>query len=212
MHYILFYLVIITSITFQASNAQIIKTIDEIANHPNLKAGRWSVYAKNTVTGKIVAEYRSDKITAVALDKLGSDFQINTFIEFDGEIKPNGELTGNLFIRGEGDPTLGSTEMEGVLPYDTLFQVWVDKLKEKGITKIKGDIIADDSYLDYMPLPGGWAWDDMGNYYAAGTSGLCLNENMYHLFFKPANTVIMDLFTGRPGNMSINWRERFQLV
>ena len=41
------------------------------------------------------------------------------------------------------------------------------KPSAKGITKITGNIISDDSYLDYMPVPGGWAWDDMGNYYAA---------------------------------------------
>ncbi len=29
----------------------------------------------------------------------------------------------------------------------------------------------------------------MGNYYAAGTSGLCINENLYHLYFKPAKKV-----------------------
>ena len=200
MHRTLFYLILLTLLNFQLSNAQINKTITEISNHKNLKSGRWSFYAKNTITGKIIADYRGDKImypasnlklltTAVALDKLGSNFQMNTKIEYNGEISSKGELIGNLFIRGEGDPTLGSTEMDGVLPYDSLFMAWIDKFKEKGIVKISGDIIANDSYLDYMPLPGGWTWDDIGNYYGAGTSGLCFNENMYHLFFKPAKNI-----------------------
>jgi serine-type D-Ala-D-Ala carboxypeptidase/endopeptidase (penicillin-binding protein 4) len=200
MQRIIFYFTIITLCTFQFSNAQISKTIEEINNHPNLKAGRWSVYAKNTVTGKIIADYRSDKImypasnlklltTAVALDKLDSEYVMNTYIEYDGVINSKGILEGNLFVRGEGDPTLGSNEMEGIIPYDSLVQIWVDNLKEKGITKITGNIISDDSYLDYMPVPGGWAWDDMGNYYAAGTSGLCFNDNLYHLYFRPAKNV-----------------------
>jgi D-alanyl-D-alanine carboxypeptidase/D-alanyl-D-alanine-endopeptidase (penicillin-binding protein 4) len=193
-------LLLLLILNLNVINAQINKIIDEIAEHPNLISGRWSAYAKNAQTGEVIVDYNSEKImypasnlklltSAVALDKLGSDFKMSTFVEYDGTINLSGELIGNLFIRGEGDPTLGSTEMEVVLPYDTLFQVWVDKLKENGITKISGDIIANDSYLDYVPLPDGWAWDDMGNYYAAGTSGLCINENLYYLYFKPSNTV-----------------------
>jgi len=187
-------------IFFKSSYAQADKILNEITQQPDLLNGRWSTFAKNTVTGEILADCNSDKImypasnlklltTAVALDKLGSDFRIKTFIEYDGKIKSNGELSGNLYIRGEGDPTLGSSEMDGVLPYDSLFLSWVDKLKESGILKISGNIIADDSYFDYMPVPGGWAWEDMGNYYAAGTSGLCVNENLYYLTFTPAQQV-----------------------
>ena len=193
-------LILFLLLNIQVTNAQINSVINEISNHSNLSSGRWSIYAVNVENGKVVANYNSEKImspasnlklltSAVALDMLGSDFVINTFIEYDGEINSRGVLDGNLFIRGEGDPTLGSTEMEGVFPYDTLLQVWVEKIKEKGITKITGGIIADDSYLDYMPVPGGWTWDDMGNYYAAGTSGLCINENLYYLFFKSSQTV-----------------------
>jgi D-alanyl-D-alanine carboxypeptidase/D-alanyl-D-alanine-endopeptidase (penicillin-binding protein 4) len=66
---------------------------------------------------------------------------------------------------------------------------WVRSIKREGIKEIKGQIIADDSYLDYMPVPPEYYWRDMGNYYAAGTSGLSINENLYHLVFKPANVV-----------------------
>lgn len=195
-----FKMILIVLFMFNFSNAQISTIINEISNHPNLKSGRWSAYAKNIETGQIIADFRSDKImypasnlklltTAVALDKFGGDYQISTLIEYDGKIISNAELQGNLYIRGKGDPSLGSTEMDGVLPYDSLFLSWVIQLKEKGITKINGNIIADDSYLDYMPMPGGWAWTDIGNYYAAGTSGLCINENLYHLFFKPSEHV-----------------------
>ena len=43
--------------------------------------------------------------------------------------------------------------------------------------------------FDHMPLPGAWQWTDIGNYYACNTSGLCFNENLYYLFFKPARYV-----------------------
>jgi D-alanyl-D-alanine carboxypeptidase/D-alanyl-D-alanine-endopeptidase (penicillin-binding protein 4) len=35
-----------------------------------------------------------------------------------------------------------------------------------------------------QPLPGGWIWDDIGNYYGAGHYGLNWNENQYDLYLK----------------------------
>jgi D-alanyl-D-alanine carboxypeptidase/D-alanyl-D-alanine-endopeptidase (penicillin-binding protein 4) len=120
---------------------------------------------------------------------LGEDRQFKTYLEYSGTIDKNGTLSGNIFIRGEGDPTLGSSEMTNVLPLPDLIDQWVKIIRSQGIKKINGNIIADDSYLDYMPLSGVWYWEDMGNYYAAGTSGLCINENMYRLYFLPGNKV-----------------------
>ncbi len=60
-------------------------------------------------------------------------------------------------------------------------------IKNLGIISIPGGIIADDSYLDFVPIPDCWFWIDMGNYYGAGTSGLCIHENLYYLFFKPGD-------------------------
>jgi D-alanyl-D-alanine carboxypeptidase/D-alanyl-D-alanine-endopeptidase (penicillin-binding protein 4) len=34
-------------------------------------------------------------------------------------------------------------------------------------------------------LPGGWIWDDIGNYYGAGTWAINWNENQYDLQLKP---------------------------
>jgi D-alanyl-D-alanine carboxypeptidase/D-alanyl-D-alanine-endopeptidase (penicillin-binding protein 4) len=28
--------------------------------------------------------------------------------------------------------------------------------------------VIDDSYFDHQTIPGGWPWDDLGNYYGAG--------------------------------------------
>ena len=109
-------------------------------------------------------------------------------ITFDNS-ESEGTINGDIYIRGEGDPTLGSSEMTNVLPLSALLDQWINAIRTQGINKINGDIIGDDSYLDYMPLPGDWFWEDMGNYYAAGTSGLCINENMYRLFFKPGKRV-----------------------
>ena len=61
----------------------------------------------------------------------------------------------------------------------------ISNLKTKGINKIEGNIILDDSKFSYQPLPGGWIWEDIGNYYGAGTWGINWNENQYDLILKP---------------------------
>ncbi len=173
------------------------KTIPQMSN---LKHGQWSIYVIDTENGNVILDINGEKslapasnlkllTSAVALSLLGENRQFNTYLEYSGSINKNGTLSGNLYIRGEGDPTLGSSEMNGVLPLSSLLDHWVETIRARGIRKVNGDIIADDSYLDFMPLPGDWYWEDMGNYYAAGTSGLCINENLYRLYFKPAKRV-----------------------
>ena len=166
----------------------------------NLKHGQWGVYVINTESNKVLLDINGEKslapasnlkllTSAVALSLLGESRTFNTYLEYSGSIDNGGTLSGNLYIRGEGDPTLGSSEMNGVSSLSSLMDNWLEAIQTEGIKDIKGDIIADDSYLDYMPLPGDWFWEDMGNYYAAGTSGLCINENMYRLYFRPADKV-----------------------
>jgi len=178
----------------------LIKLAQSIPHKPNLIHGTWSLYVLDTQSNQVIVDVNSLKtlapasnlkilISAVALDLLGENKTFKTYLEYSGTISQEGILQGDLFIRGEGDPTLGSSEMKGVLPLDSILDQWVNVIISKGITSITGNVIADDSYLDYMPLSTEWFWSDIGNYYAASTSGLCINENLYRLYFKPGKRV-----------------------
>jgi D-alanyl-D-alanine carboxypeptidase/D-alanyl-D-alanine-endopeptidase (penicillin-binding protein 4) len=50
-------------------------------------------------------------------------------------------------------------------------------------------VIADVSDWDTQSLPIGWIWEDIGNYYGAGTSQLCWGENLFELSFTPGKTI-----------------------
>lgn len=126
--------------------------------------------------------------TASSLLVLGDDFRFKTSLEHDGEIK-DGVLKGNLYIKGGGDPLLGYKALSGE-SIEMIFAKWGNHLKEKyGLRAIEGDIIADPSIFDSQLASGTWSWEDMGNYYGAGASGLNINQNEYKLFFKPAAVV-----------------------
>jgi len=125
--------------------------------------------------------------TATALEILGPDYQAATRLYIDGYIE-EGKLIGNVWIRGGGDPSLGSKyfntpghELDFMLP-------WIDSLKALGITSISGGVIGDASEFGYSGAPDGWNWVDMGNYYGAGSSGLTIFDNLVRYTFTSGST------------------------
>lgn len=111
--------------------------------------------------------------TATALDMLGGDFRFETKLEYDGEISSTGVLNGNLYIKGGGDPTLGSYRIGDPKFLDR----WVEVIRSKGIRHITGSIIADASLYDTEGFSPKWIWEDIGNYYAAGVYALSAFDN-----------------------------------
>lgn len=126
--------------------------------------------------------------TATALAVLGENYTFRTVLEHDGIIQDS-VLNGNLYIRGSGDPSLGSNRFAEFADAPTLLRTWTDIVRSAGIKHIRGSVIGDASVIQSLPVPNTWVWGDMGNYYGAGVSGLNFNENLYRAVFKPAKTV-----------------------
>jgi D-alanyl-D-alanine carboxypeptidase/D-alanyl-D-alanine-endopeptidase (penicillin-binding protein 4) len=49
-------------------------------------------------------------------------------------------------------------------------------------------VYLDNSKFSFNPIPGGWIWDDIGNYYGAGHWGLNWHENQYDLLMQPGKS------------------------
>lgn len=121
--------------------------------------------------------------TALAYEKLGSHYTVNTKLMYDGDIDSNGILNGNLWIIGAGDPTLGSKYFEKKDEQALFLNEWVNIIQSFGIKAINGNIIGDASNFDYLGAPEGWNYGDLGNYYGAGPSGLTVFDNLLNLYF-----------------------------
>ncbi|WP_419803231.1 D-alanyl-D-alanine carboxypeptidase/D-alanyl-D-alanine-endopeptidase [Mucilaginibacter sp.] len=120
-------------------------------------------------------------ITSItAFNLLGKDFQYQTTLGYRGIIAADGTLNGDLIIKGGGDPTLGSWRY-GSSKENTVLKTWVEAVQKAGIKKITGSIIGDDTVFGTQKIPDGWIWQDLGNYYGAGTSGLCWRENQFDI-------------------------------
>lgn len=156
---------------------------DEITRNSNV-----GVLVVDVKTGKTIDAYRADNLlptastmkvisTCTALELLGADYRWSTYLETDGEVVGN-TLLGNLYVRGTGDPTLGSESFDG----RGLMLVWAKKLREMGIERIEGSVIADMSMFDNGDaMNEGWTFGDMGNYYGMGIFSLNYLDNTMHV-------------------------------
>ena len=145
------------------------------------------VYALNEEYGLAPASTQKVFTSIAALSLLGEDFIYKTEIGYTGNIK-DGNLNGDLIIKGFGDPTLGSWRYGNTKPASVLNFI-VAKIKDAGINTINGNIILDDGAFSYQPLPGGYIWDDMGNYYGSGSWAINWRENQYDLILKPGKNI-----------------------
>jgi D-alanyl-D-alanine carboxypeptidase/D-alanyl-D-alanine-endopeptidase (penicillin-binding protein 4) len=74
--------------------------------------------------------------TAAALDTLGPTFTFNTEAYATGTLT-KGRLSGDLVIKGYGDPELSIKDLWGLL----------DALRRRGVETVAGDIVLDPSYF-----------------------------------------------------------------
>lgn len=161
--------------------------LDNFLKNAALQNANVGVCVRNMTTGKMLCDLRSAFVippastqkvltTATALELLGSDFRFSTYLETDSTIV-GGVLQGNLYIRGTGDPTLGSQKVG-----DQMFLYrWVQALRKQGIREITGNIIADVSFFDGDAVNPQWLWEDIGNYYAAGVYALPYLDNTLNI-------------------------------
>jgi len=180
-----FFTLLIVVITIQAQRPS-----DNFRKNPLLQYANISLMVKDLSTGKVVDECNSHiavvsastmKVvtTATALELLGADFQFKTTLETDGEISKDGTLKGNIYIKGGGDPTLGSSKIG-----DTGFmQKWVEAVKLAGITKVNGKLIACETIYEKQVINPRWLWEDMGNYYTPGIHSISYLDNTLKVYF-----------------------------
>jgi serine-type D-Ala-D-Ala carboxypeptidase/endopeptidase (penicillin-binding protein 4) len=190
MKKIFFTLLAITVSFFAAGQVTPGITFSDAVFHDNTS---WSICVADAVTGEIITDKDASRNlipasimklipTAAALTLLGEDYRFTTTMGFSGNLNiKKGELKGDIIILGGGDPMLGSPLFSD--SYGDITGNWARIIRETGIKKIRGNILADASIYDYQPIPGGWEWEDIGNYYGTGIHGLNFYDNSFNIYF-----------------------------
>ena len=183
---------------------------------PQFKHAILSMYVVDSKTGRIVYEKNSQVglapascqkvVTSVsAFEILGKDYYYKTKIAHDGNINDN-VLDGNLYIIASGDPTFGSWRWNDT-DSTSIKQKLIQIFKTAGIGKINGNVIIDESKWESQATPGGWPWEDVGNYYGAGARGFNWYENQYDLMLKPGMHPgdPVNILSSKPVLQWVNW-------
>jgi D-alanyl-D-alanine carboxypeptidase/D-alanyl-D-alanine-endopeptidase (penicillin-binding protein 4) len=161
-----------------------------LTTHPDTKDANMGVLICDYHTGDTIDAFRANSVippastmklltTATALEIWGGDYCIATPITYDGYIK-EGVLHGNLYIEGRGDPSFGSRYVGS----RNFLYHWAKQLRELGITRISGNVVADASYFDGDALNPSWLWEDAGNYYAPGIFALSYLDNTMNIVLR----------------------------
>ena len=108
-----------------------------------------------------------------AFGLLGEGFRFGTDLLGMGGLSGGGVVTGDLVIKGGGDPTLTEADLEKL----------AEDAVRKGLKRVVGTLRVDDAIFPGDPVSDHWVWGDLGNAYGAGAFGLNVGHNGVRLIF-----------------------------
>lgn len=148
MKKILFIVLLIISVSFATSKEEIKGIISNIVEKLPISTNvgiiiynpltQDTIFQKNAFVSMTPASNTKLFTTAAALSLLGGDFPLYTRLLTNDLNITNGIISGDIFIKGYGNSTFTISELE----------LMVKDIKSKGIRKITGRIIGDDTYFD----------------------------------------------------------------
>jgi D-alanyl-D-alanine carboxypeptidase/D-alanyl-D-alanine-endopeptidase (penicillin-binding protein 4) len=142
------------------------------------------VYEHNTQIGLAPASTQKLFTSAAAFDLLGSDYRYTTSLAFLPAGIAGGKAAGWIVVKGSGDPTLGSWRYASTRR-DTILNAWAKAIKSFSVNKhLTGIKTGDNNPDNRLVVPKGYIWEDIGNYYGAGTTLTNWNENQYDVVFR----------------------------
>lgn len=203
--------------------------LDTLLDRPGHQRATWGVAARSLRTGERIYAHNAAALlvpasvmkivtATAAAAAVGWDFTFTTVAELTGPVT-DGVVRGDLVLKGTGDPSLlgeGGADLVSAV---------VDALGQRGITRIAGRVIADDSAVE-EPRPGlAWSWDDLGTATGALSGALNATENVTRLTVWPGDsagqavridppaddremTIANRAVTGAPGTAQTLWAER----
>jgi D-alanyl-D-alanine carboxypeptidase/D-alanyl-D-alanine-endopeptidase (penicillin-binding protein 4) len=186
-----------------ASSATLQARLNALLANPRLSGATWGLQVADLSTGRVVYQRNPARFltpasntklfsTALALTRLGPDYRFQTVVRAASAIDPSGVLPCDLELIGGGDPSLSGR----VLPYEpgaangdplAAIESLADEIAERGVRRIAGNIVGDDTAYFWEPYPDGWTIDDAIWDYGTPVSALVVNDNSITLKLTPGH-------------------------
>lgn len=145
--------------------------------------------------------------TGFALEKMGPARRFSTLLYQTGTVE-NGTLHGDLWIRGGGNPALGTEHGDTSQSSEAVFGLFTRALKKAGIRKIEGNVHGDAGLMEAEGPASGVLWEDVSNYYGAAPSGLCFHDNAYSVWLNASVNPPISVQGTEPRHIGVS---RFQI-
>ena len=143
------------------------------------------VFGTNTHHSFIPASNTKLFIGAMALDQLGPEAQLHTPVRVSNPPDSEGVLRSDLWILGQGDPSLGTAPRSGTGisagTWDEALIPWVTQWQSKGLRRVIGDLVLCDAAVQIPEYGPGWDDEDRAEWYGAPVSAFVVNDNTFRL-------------------------------
>lgn len=151
----------------------------------DVTAGKVGIHAVDVATGQVLHSDGADLpmnpasnmkliTSAAALDKFGPQYTFGTKIL--AQKVDDGTVKGSLYIKGDG---------EAFLLHEDLLD-WAGQLRQKGVEKIEGDIVIDDTAFKEAYLPPGFEQKNEDASYRSPIGAVSVNFNAVTAIVEPA--------------------------
>ncbi len=161
-----------------------------------LTNARIGVAVTDLATGASIVEHDANKgfvtasnmklvSTAVALASLTPAFQWQTrVVAAPDSLTADGVVTGDVFLVGGGDPSLGGLPRARDGAGDGLDALAL-QLRRRGVLRITGTVRGDAGAEPFPIYGSGWQWDYLEEDYAAPSAGLNYAHNVAEVRVQP---------------------------
>jgi D-alanyl-D-alanine carboxypeptidase len=170
-------LLVFSSIAFSTSKEEIANKIREVISGlpQNTISGiliynpltQDTVFALNEYLAMTPASLTKLFTTSTSLSIMGGDHKLSTKLITEDLSISDGTIDGNLYLKGFGNSTFTDSDLQEL----------VDRIKQRGIKLINGDIVGDDSYFDDIYTREDWIEDEDANIQLPPISALVLDRN-----------------------------------
>jgi len=185
------------------------------------RAGMWGVHIVNLDRNATLADISSDRLfvpasaaklftAALAFTRLGPEYRFLTRIVAASPPDEDGRLKGDLVLVGGGDPSLDGRPQSAPSGQGSARLAAIEQLAwqviQRGVRRIEGDIIGDDSAYPWEPYPEGRSQEDALWHYGAPVGALSISENRVVLTLSPGRV------DGEPARLRLNPRLEFFVI
>jgi serine-type D-Ala-D-Ala carboxypeptidase/endopeptidase (penicillin-binding protein 4) len=191
------------SATREAHDARLAARIDAVIASPALRGVAWGIEVRDAETGRVLYRHGADRPmpaasalklvgAAAAVHYLSPEYRFRTTLYADGEVR-DGTLHGDLVLYGRGDPTISARHFA---TRTSVLEGLADSLRARGIRRIAGGVVADESWFDGHHLHPDWNENSRRWWYGAPVSALGFNDNAIDLRVEPGTAL------GRPARIT----------